>query len=125
MQGAAKTAWAGESVAVVISDILGPHAREEWNLPVGSYKSSFWRMTRRMSSPSKLKMMLSKSLVLSCSLGSPQLVKNLLDAGADPNCDSGQWGPVHSAAYGGNVEVMRYFYMYSSVNSRELACKYS
>jgi hypothetical protein len=123
VQEAAKTAWSGESVAVVISDILGPHARNEWNLPVGSYKNSFWRVTRRVSSPSKIKMMLSKSLVLSCSLGSPQLVKNLLDAGADPNCDSGQWGPVHSAAYGGNVEVMRYFHSYSVKLQRSLACK--
>jgi ankyrin repeat protein len=56
--------------------------------------------------------MLSKSLVISCSLGSPQLVKNLLDAGADPNCNSRHWGPVHSAAYGGNVEIMRYFGSY-------------
>ena len=110
VQEAAKTAWSGENVAVAISDILGPHSRKEWNFPVGSYKNSFWRLTRRVSSPREVQKMLSKSLVLSCSLGSPQLVRNLLEAGADPNCEWGQWGPVHSAAYGGNVEVMRYFF---------------
>jgi hypothetical protein len=107
VQEAAKTVWSGESVAVAISDILGPHARKEWDLPVGSHRNPFWRITRKVSSPHEMKTMLSKSLILSCSLGSPQLVKNLLDAGADPTCDSGQWGAVHSAAYGGNVEVMR------------------
>ena len=121
MQEAAKTAWSGENVAVAVSDILGPYVRKEWNLPVGSYKNPFWRLTRRVSSPREVQKMLSKSLVLSCSLGSPQLVKNLLNAGADPNCDRGQWGPVHSAAYGGNVEVMRYFILYAA-KLRHFSC---
>ena len=120
MQEAAKTAWSGENVAVVIGDILGPYSRKEWNFPVGSYKNSFWRLARRVSSPPEVQKMLSKSLVYSSSLGSPQLVRNLLEAGADPNCDGGQWGPVHSAAYGGNVEVMRYFFFVISASGTSL-----
>ena len=121
MQEAAKTAWSGENVAVAISDILGPYSHKEWNFPVGSYKNPFWRLTRRFSSPREVQKMLSKSLILSCSLGSPQLVRNLLEAGADPNCEWGQWGPVHSAAYGGNAEVMRYFVSYS-LQLQHLCC---
>jgi FOG: Ankyrin repeat len=109
VQEAVKTAWSGEDIAVAIGDIVGPYSRKEWNFPVGSYNNFFWRLTRQVSSPREVQKMLSKSLILSCSLGSPQLVRNLLDAGADPNCDWGHWGPLHSAAYGGNVEVMRYF----------------
>ncbi|PSN53987.1 hypothetical protein C0J52_13482 [Blattella germanica] len=107
VQQAAATAWSGENVAIAITDLLGPYARKEWNLPVGSHRNPFWRITRRFSSPRKVKEVLNKSLVLCCTLGSPPLVKNLLEAGAEPNGESGKWGPLHSAAYGGNSEIMR------------------
>ena len=107
IQDAAITAWTGDNAAVIISDILGPHAQKEWNLPVGSYKNPFWKFTKTVSSPTEIKKVLTKSLTVTCSMGSAPLVKNLLEAGADPNGEQGKWGPLHSAAYTGNVEVMR------------------
>ncbi|XP_069676009.1 transient receptor potential cation channel protein painless-like [Periplaneta americana] len=106
-QAAKGVGWSEDSIAVAISDILGPYARKEWNLPVGSHKNPFWRLTRKLASPREVNKMLSKSLLLACTLGSAQLVRNLLQAGADPGTEPGKWGPLHSAAYGGNVEVMR------------------
>ncbi|KAJ9584659.1 hypothetical protein L9F63_020999 [Diploptera punctata] len=117
---AAVTAWSGENVAIAVSDILGPHARKEWNLPVGSHKNPFWRLTKKVSTPSEVKKLLTKSLTVASSMGSAALVKNLLEAGADPNGKTGKWGPLHSAAYTGNVEVMRVLLEDSRTNPNAL-----
>ncbi|PSN53988.1 hypothetical protein C0J52_13481 [Blattella germanica] len=99
-----------ETLRQIMADVTsaGQQANNELDMSLNYLKYLFWKIKKWFFSSRKINKMLNKALVESCSMEFKSFVNPLLKAGADPNGEPGQWGPLHATAFWGGSEIMRY-----------------